>query len=462
LPAAAILLAILPAVPVLAANGDDEEYVVIKAGRVITVSGEEFAPGTVVIADGKISAAGGSIEYPPSARVIDARGETVMPGFVLPRSRYGLGSYKRTGVHGDQNVASEIFLSQMKFDDLLEAGYATVCFVPSGAGIPGLACAFRTAGPDEERKFAESTYLEVATDFSTKEAGKALLRGALKKAKEEIEKVEKARKEWEEKQKAKQEEEKKKKEEEKKPEEEEDDEENGDDEPEPKRPYDEPENDEDDDEKPEEGKKEEEPPKEEKFEPPPIDPKHQPLVDLIQKKEGALMMVRLGGAADLHHLDDVLEPYDDLAHTLHIVRWGGWTDFNHVVDQLGEREARIVLRPLMHMLSQTTFRYNLWAKLAEAGCELSAIPLNESRTEYLRVRQRLAELVRAGLSREAALKSLTLYPARAIGLGDRLGSLEKDKDADLVFLNGDPLDPHTKIKRVMILGEIVWTADEKR
>ena len=72
----------------------------------------------------------------------------------------------------------------------------------------------------------------------------------------------------------------------------------------------------------------------------------------------------------------------------------------------------------------------------------------------------LAELVRSGLSREDALKSLTLHPARAIGLGDRLGSLEKDKDADLLFFNGDPLDPHTRIERVMILGEIVWTADK--
>ena len=85
--------------------------------------------------------------------------------------------------------------------------------------------------------------------------------------------------------------------------------------------------------------------------------------------------------------------------------------------------------------------------------------MTDTRRDYLGVRSRLADLVRSGLSREAAIQSLTLHPATAIGLGERLGSIEKDKDADIVFFNGDPLDPHTELQRVMILGEVVWTAD---
>ena len=78
--------------PCVLAGGNDCELVVIKAGRVITVSGEEFAPGIVVIEDGTVSAVGSGIEYPLSAKVIDARHETVMPGFVNARSRFGLPS----------------------------------------------------------------------------------------------------------------------------------------------------------------------------------------------------------------------------------------------------------------------------------------------------------------------------------------------------------------------------------
>lgn len=462
---ACLLVMATTTAPVVVADGS---YVVVKAGRVITISGEDFKPGVIVIEDGKIALVGDpSIEYPKSARIIDASRETVMPGFVLPRTRFGLAPYERSGVQGDQDAASEVRVTEIDFTDLLEAGYTSVCYVPDGKGIPGMAAVRKTAGSDETVNRYESAYLEVATRWDGKNKGKALLRDALKKAKAEIEKVEKARKEWEAKKKA--EEEKAKKDAEKK---------KDDDEPEDK----EEEGKEsvanhqlspsgDDDDEPEDGDQdgdqdggdeEEGDDDEEEFTPPEIDPKHQPLVDLIQKKEGAFMMVRLGRASDLHHLDDVLEPYDELPYTLFLaLRWAV-TDFHHITKSLGERKAKVTLFPLVNYLPYTTFRYNLWNELASAGCELSVIPVSDRRSEFLRMRTRLASLVRAGLPRDVALKSTTLHSANAIGMGDRLGSLEKGKDADLVFLNGDPLDPHADVQRVMILGEFVWTAERSK
>jgi imidazolonepropionase-like amidohydrolase len=43
-----------------------------------------------------------------------------------------------------------------------------------------------------------------------------------------------------------------------------------------------------------------------------------------------------------------------------------------------------------------------------------------------------------------------------LGLEERLGSLEKDKDANLVFLSGDPFEPSTRVEAVMIEGRIVY------
>jgi len=457
--AAVVVAALVPMVQAGVEDGEPE-YVVVKAARVITATGEMFEPGEVVIEDGKVSLVGSSLEYPGSAKVIEVPGQTVMPGFVLARSRFGLPRYTRRGVHGDQNVADEVFLGLQPFDEFVQAGYTTVCFYPAGQGIPGLACAYKTAGPTDQRRLGPNTYLEVATAFNSSAKGKALLRNALKKAKEEIEKVEKARKEWEEKQKKAKEEAEKKKDSEKPAKEKKKKDKNGKaarhrgrgrvhngngDGPEKKEGAD--------------GKESE---KEEVFEPPPIDPKHQPLVDLIQQKEGARMMIRLARASDWLHLDDVLEPYDDLAHSLYITRWGRITDFHHVIKQLGERKAQIVIKPLIYRLPYTATRYNLMRELARAGCELSTVPVRDSRRELLAARRRLAEVVRAGLKRDQAIGSLTLHPARVIGLEKRLGSLEKGKDADLVFLDADPLDPHAKVVGVMIEGKMVWEAQDSQ
>lgn len=57
-----------------------------------------------------------------------------------------------------------------------------------------------------------------------------------------------------------------------------------------------------------------------------------------------------------------------------------------------------------------------------------------------------------GLPREEALKSVTLYPAQILGVGDRLGSLDEGKDATFIITSGDPLEVTTKIYDAYIGG----------
>ncbi len=64
--------------------------------------------------------------------------------------------------------------------------------------------------------------------------------------------------------------------------------------------------------------------------------------------------------------------------------------------------------------------------------------------------------VRAGMSREAALSSVTLAAAQMLDLGDRVGSLEAGKDADLVVLSGDPLSVYSLVLETWIEGERVF------
>ena len=64
--------------------------------------------------------------------------------------------------------------------------------------------------------------------------------------------------------------------------------------------------------------------------------------------------------------------------------------------------------------------------------------------------------VRAGMSRDAALRALTINPARMMDLGDRIGSIEAGKDADLVILNGDPFSVYTQVQETWVEGRRVF------
>jgi imidazolonepropionase-like amidohydrolase len=60
----------------------------------------------------------------------------------------------------------------------------------------------------------------------------------------------------------------------------------------------------------------------------------------------------------------------------------------------------------------------------------------------------LALLVEAGLSPAAALRTATTSPARAFGRSDRLGAVERDRLADLVLLDADPLVDVRNVRRI--------------
>lgn len=64
----------------------------------------------------------------------------------------------------------------------------------------------------------------------------------------------------------------------------------------------------------------------------------------------------------------------------------------------------------------------------------------------------LKKSIDLGLSKEDALKALTLYPAEIYGLSSRLGSIEAGKVANLTVTDGDLFDERTKVRMVFIDG----------
>ncbi len=95
------------------------------------------------------------------------------------------------------------------------------------------------------------------------------------------------------------------------------------------------------------------------------------------------------------------------------------------------------------------------ARLHEKGIRVAIMTDGASAVRFLPIHAAIA--VREGLPFEAALKAITLDAARIIGAGERLGSIEPGKDADLVLLpGGNPLDVMVKPKRVFVDGECLY------
>ena len=95
------------------------------------------------------------------------------------------------------------------------------------------------------------------------------------------------------------------------------------------------------------------------------------------------------------------------------------------------------------------------ALLAAAGVDIALItddPVQDSRL-FLRTG---GLAVRGGLDEAAALEAMTLTPATLIDLGDRIGSLEAGKEADLVVLSGAPFSAWTLVEQTWNNGAIVF------
>jgi len=92
------------------------------------------------------------------------------------------------------------------------------------------------------------------------------------------------------------------------------------------------------------------------------------------------------------------------------------------------------------------------ALLRKAGVPVAIIADAGETFRVHRIRQHAGIAVAAGLPWDEALKAVTLAPAQIFGVGDRIGSLEPGKDANVVVWSGDPLELTTRATHVFVRG----------
>ncbi|MCX7749250.1 MAG: amidohydrolase [Clostridia bacterium] len=67
-----------------------------------------------------------------------------------------------------------------------------------------------------------------------------------------------------------------------------------------------------------------------------------------------------------------------------------------------------------------------------------------------------AMAVREGMDEKEALKAITINAAAIVGIDQRVGSLEVNKDADVVIFDGHPLEIKSKVINTIINGKVVY------
>lgn len=175
------------------------------------------------------------------------------------------------------------------------------------------------------------------------------------------------------------------------------------------------------------------------------------LLEVLQRK----MPLR----AHAHRADDImtaLRVADEFGIEL-VLEHG--TESHKLIPELLRRNIPVVLGPSFSNRSKVELAEISWktaARLSTAGI-LVALTTDHSVTpvQYLPLCASLA--VKYGMDEMEALKAITINPAKILKLDRRVGSLEPGKDADLLVLSGHPLDWRTRVERVYINGELVYS-----
>jgi imidazolonepropionase-like amidohydrolase len=84
-----------------------------------------------------------------------------------------------------------------------------------------------------------------------------------------------------------------------------------------------------------------------------------------------------------------------------------------------------------------------------------------------RLNQEVAKAMYAGraagimITEDQAIKWLTINPAWALGLNDKIGSIEVGKNADVVLWSGNPFSIYTKAEKVWIDGALIFDRSDR-
>jgi imidazolonepropionase-like amidohydrolase len=396
-----------------------QKAVVLKGGKLLTVSHGTIANGVLVMQNGKITALGaaGSVQTPRDAQVVDVTGMTVYPGLIDSETHLGLTEISAERMTNDLIEMSDEIMPHMHVYDAFHAeselipvsrlnGITNAIVAPdSGDTLPGqdsfiqlfgrsademllvrdiaMPLNFtgderRNQGPFDKRKFP-STRMGLA----------AQLRQAFLDAQD-------YRQKWSDYEKRKNE--------------------------------------------PREGK------------PEPTAPKHDlKLEALLPYLDGKKPIVLAAEeASDLETAVRLAREFNLKFVLNHISHSQG------ILDEVANLKVPVIVGPIYQdpkPSERYDAVYSLPGELAKRGVKIAFASFDAHNVRNLPYQAGFATAF--GLPYDEALKAVTLNPAEIWGVADEFGSLDVGKVANVVVATGDPLDVKTDVKQVYIGGQAI-------
>ncbi len=129
-----------------------------------------------------------------------------------------------------------------------------------------------------------------------------------------------------------------------------------------------------------------------------------------------------------------------------------------VAKEMAKRDVHVNVGPrqIDFSFSRDNKFYGLAAEYEAAGVKNLSINTDAPVTPQEDLFYQVSMAIRFGLDEETALESVTINPARAIGIDDRVGSVEVGKDADLIIKGGSLFDVTIPVDMVFINGKIAY------
>ena len=376
--------------------------ILLKNGKVLTMTGVNYDAGDVLVADGKIRAVGAGLCAPEGAQVIDCTGRTVMPGMIDAHCHIGLSEDGTMYEGEDSNEAVNPVTPHVRAIDginpadvaIREArlgGVTTVCVGPGNSNVfGGVMSVFKTRGSRIDDMLMKETFaVKAALGEGPKEtyapkkvmpmtrmgiAG--LMREHLVRARTYLDKKASGR----------------------------------------------------------------------------LD-----KIDLRYEALGRVLEREIPLVVHANRMDDIytaLRIKREFAIDLVLTQA---SDAYLMADAIREAGVPVVLASVLTgrlSVEMSRMSHRAPVVLEQAGAtycistDAPPVPIQFLPTSA-------ASAVREGLDPEAALRAVTITPARVLGIDERVGSLEPGKDADIVVYGGSPFNLMSRIELVMMDGEIV-------